>query len=190
VPPALPAPAITKQLPNVVLLKAGTLIPVRLDAAMSSGDVAVGDQFTTSLDAPLVVNGFVIAERGARVDGKVVSVDPGGRVKGRASVGIQLFRLRTSDRQTVRINTETFTARAGSGAKSDAVKVGVGSAIGAAIGAMAGGGRGAAIGAAAGAGAGGGVVLATRGPAAKLDPETRISFRLAQTVSITEKRSL
>jgi hypothetical protein len=59
--------------------------------------------------------------------------------------------------------------------------------IGAAIGAMAGGGRGAAIGAASGGAAGAGTVMATRGQEARLPAETRISFRLTQPITLTEK---
>jgi hypothetical protein len=66
-------------------------------------------------------------------------------------------------------------------------KVGAVTAIGAAIGAIAGGGKGAAIGAATGGAAGTGGVLATRGKSTTLPSETRISFRLRNAVTITER---
>jgi hypothetical protein len=59
--------------------------------------------------------------------------------------------------------------------------------IGAAIGAIAGGGKGAAIGAGIGGAAGAGTVLATRGEQAELAAETRLSFRLKNPVTVTEK---
>jgi hypothetical protein len=55
------------------------------------------------------------------------------------------------------------------------------------IGALAGGGKGAAIGAGVGGGAGAGAVVATRGYAAKLPSETRVTFRLKAPVTITER---
>jgi len=61
--------------------------------------------------------------------------------------------------------------------------------IGAVIGAMAGGGKGAAIGAAAGGVAGAGGVAATRARAVALPVETRITFRIRQPVTITERVS-
>ena len=63
-----------------------------------------------------------------------------------------------------------------------------GAAGGAAIGAIAGGGKGAAIGAGAGGAAGAGTVLATRGKPAALPSETRITFRLAAPVTLTERK--
>ena len=60
-----------------------------------------GDTFTATLDKELVVDGFVIAERGARVEGRVVSSDRGGKVKGVAVLSVELTRLRTSDGQSV-----------------------------------------------------------------------------------------
>jgi len=59
--------------------------------------------------------------------------------------------------------------------------------LGAAIGAIAGGGKGAAIGAGAGAAGGGGVAVATRGKPVELPVETRLTFRIEQPVTITER---
>jgi hypothetical protein len=75
----------------------------------------------------------------------------------------------------------------GSSAASDAAKIGAGAAIGAAIGAIAGGGKGAAIGAGAGGAAGAGTVLLTRGRSAEIPVETRITFRVQDPVTITER---
>ena len=69
----------------------------------------------------------------------------------------------------------------------DAEKIGGGAALGAIIGAIAGGGKGAAIGAGAGGAAGTGTVLATRGKAAVLPSESRLTFRLSAPVTITER---
>ena len=59
--------------------------------------------------------------------------------------------------------------------------------LGAAIGAIAGGGKGAAIGAGVGGAAGTGAVLTSRGQAAEVPPETRMSFRLREPITLTEK---
>jgi hypothetical protein len=170
-----------------VTLAEGTILTVRVSETLSSEQNLGGDTFQAVLDAPLIIDGYVIAERGARVEGKVVEAWPAGRMKGKARLTLALTRLRTADGQTIPIDTATFLKESESGVKEDAVKVGIGSAIGAAIGAIAGGGKGAAIGAGAGAAAGTGVVLATRGKPATIPAETRLSFKVEKPVVITER---
>jgi hypothetical protein len=170
-----------------VTLNAGILIPVRLVDGLTSERNLPGDSFTATLQKELVADGFVIAERGARVEGRVVASDKGGRVRGVSSLAVELVRLHTSDGQTVAIQTDGFERRAEETHRQDAEKVGAGAALGAVIGAIAGGGKGAAIGAGVGGGAGAGTVMATRGNAATLPSETRVTFRLKAPVTITEK---
>ena len=155
--------------------------------SLSSDRAQTGDTFSATLDQPLVVDGFVIAERGARLLGKVTSVEKAGRVKGVAQLTLELTELTTADRQKIPIHTDAFVREGPKSVGSDAAKVGVAAGIGAAIGAIAGGGRGAAIGAGVGGAAGTGGVLATRGKAAVLPVETRLSFRLSAPVTVTEK---
>ena len=179
-PPAPPEP-------HRVTLNAGTLIPVRLVDGLTAERNLPGDSFTATLYKELVVDGFVIAERGARVDGRVVSSDRGGRVKGVSSLQVELIGLHLSDGQTVAVQTDTFERRAEPSRDEDAAKIGGGAALGAIIGAAAGGGKGAAIGAGVGGAAGAGDVMATRGKPAALQPETRVTFRLRAPVTITER---
>lgn len=186
-PPIFPTQKLPPPPPRSITIPAGTLITVRLAQAIESGSNSEGDAFTATLDQPLVVDGLVIAERGSRQQGKVSFSERPGRVKGRAAFGLELVALNTADGQRVDLHTEIFRHEADSGAGRDAAKAGVMAGIGAAIGAMAGGGRGAAIGAAAGGAAGAGTVMATRGQEARLPAETRISFRLTQPITLTEK---
>ncbi len=168
-------------------LAPGTLVTVRLAEDLSTEKNLAGDLFSATLDQPLVVDGLVIAERGSRVDGRVVEAQRSGKIKGVAVLALELTRLETSDGQRVAITTDTFTKEAGSEKMKDAAKIGAAASIGAAIGAIAGGGRGAAIGGAIGGAAGTGGVLATRGAPAELPAETRISFRVNAPVIITER---
>ena len=173
--------------PSQVTLNAGQTLPVRLLDGLSSERNAAGDVFLATLDQELAVEGWVIAERGARVEGRVVAADRGGKVHGTAALAVELTQLRTSDGQTVAIHTESVFQRAGETHGTDAAKVGAGAAIGAVIGAIAGGGKGAAIGAGVGGGAGAGDVLLTRGKPAELPSETRLTFRLKTAVKLTER---
>ncbi len=173
--------------PETVTIPVGTVLTVRTNQPLSSDRNQEGESFAAVLDAPLVVNGMVIAEKGSRLTGRILTAEKGGRVSGRAKLSIQLTDLNTADRQRVAILTDAYSLEADSSAKSDAVKTGAGAAVGAALGAIFGGGKGAAIGAAAGGAAGAGTVLTSRGKPAEIATETRIPFRLKEAVTITEK---
>lgn len=164
---------------------AGRPIRVRTMAALSTQTARPGAVFQGVLTEALTAGGGVIAPRGATVSGVVASADPGGRVKGVASIAVRLTRLELADGRSVDIATSTVARKAAATKKKDALKVGIGSGIGAAIGAIAGGGKGAAIGAGSGAGAGTGVVLATRGDAAVIPSESVLTFTLRKPVSYT-----
>ncbi len=184
---AEPAPPPPPPQPLTVTIVPGTLLSARLAETLSTEKVQTGETFTGTLDRPLVVDGLVIADRGARVEGSVVEAVRAGRVRGVASLSIRLVRLLTSDGQRVDIQTNVFHKEGETSRKEDAAKVGGGAALGAIIGAIAGGGKGAAIGAGVGGAAGAGTVAATRGKPAVLPVETRIDFRLSQPVTLTEK---
>jgi hypothetical protein len=186
-PAAVEKPAPPKREPRTVTVPAGTLIPVRLRDSLSTERHSTHDAFFATLDAPLIVEGLVIAERGALVRGRVAEAAAAGRVKGRAALVLQLDELTTADGQKVEVRTDAFRHEAESGVKSDVAKAGVAAGIGAAIGAIAGGGKGAAIGAAIGGAAGAGGAMATRGKPAELPSETRLTFRLSEPVTLTEK---
>ncbi len=179
------APA--KALLSSVTLPAGTTIAVRTTTALSTKSQQAGQSFTAYLSQPLSVDGREVAPKGAAVEGRVVSASQGGRVKGRASLAVQLTRLRTNSGPVgIRTSSVSRVARATKG--RDAMKIGIGSGIGAAIGAIAGGGVGAGIGAAAGGGAGTGVVLATRGAPAVIPSESVLQFALRSPVTVPVPR--
>jgi hypothetical protein len=188
-PPLPPPPQAPKEppKPRTVTLAEGSLLSVRVNEALSTTKNKAGDTFSASLEQPLVVDGLVVAEKGAWVQGRVVEAVESGKVKGLAQLKIELVQLETSDKQRVKLETASFERAAEASTKSDATKVAIGAGIGAAIGAIAGGGKGAAIGAGAGGAAGAGSVLLTRGKPAEIASETRITFRLAKPVALTEK---
>jgi len=185
VKPAADVPAPPE--PNRVTLTPGTILTILLDEDLSSRKNVAGDVFSATLDQPVIIDGFIIAERGSHVEGRVVDVKRSGRTKGTAQLVLELIQLQTSDGQRVSIATDPFTKRAVSAKGRDVAKVGAAASIGAAIGALAGGGHGAAIGAAIGGAAGAGTVLATRGAPATLRAETRLPFRVSRPTTITER---
>jgi hypothetical protein len=158
---ALPPPE-----PKTVTLAEGTLLQVRLGERLASDRNTSGDTFFATLDQPLVIDGWVIAERGSRVYGRITEVNQAGRVEGIASMTLELASLTTADGQKIGLRTARFVRKGDTSRKEDARKVGAATAIGAIIGAAIGGG--------------------TRGKSAVLDAETRLSFRLDRPVVITE----
>jgi hypothetical protein len=184
---SLPAPAVETRVPHTVTLAAGTMLPVRIGEALSSARNQPGDTFLATLTQPLVIDGWVIAERGARVEGRVIDATPAGRVKGVSHLGISIVRLATADGQNIRIRTEQYVKDGPASTGTDAAKIGGGAALGAIIGAIVGGGKGAGIGAGAGGAAGAGDVLLTRGKPAEIPVEARVSFRVQDAVTITER---
>lgn len=191
VPAPVPAPELPPPpppAPNTVTLQAGANLNVRVGETLSTRHNRVGDNFLATLTDPLVIDGWVIAEKGARVEGRVAESDPGGRVQGTARLSVELVRLTTADGQRIRIQTEPIDRKAKASTGEDAAKVGGGAALGAIIGALAGGGKGAGIGAGVGGAAGAGDVLLTRGKPAEIPVETRLGFRVISPVEITERK--
>lgn len=182
-----PPPETSGRVPNTVTLAAGTPLSVRIGETVSASRNQIGDSFLATLEQPLVIDGFVIAERGARAEGKVVEATPAGRAGGASHLEVALVRLSTADGQRVRIRTEPYKKDGSGSTGGDLAKIGAGAAIGAAIGAIAGGGKGAAIGAGAGAAAGAGTVLVMNGKSAEIPVESRLTFRVQEPVTITEK---
>ena len=185
--PATTTRAASSTAPMKVTLAEGTVLAVRVGETLTSEKNESGDGWTGVLAEPVVVNGLIIAERGAEVTGRVTNVKRAGRVKGVGTIGVTLSRLATADGQRIAVNTTSFSAIGKDETKKDVGKVAIASGIGAAIGAIAGQGKGAAIGAGAGAAAGTGVVLATRGGPAVISNEALIRFRIAAPVTITEE---
>jgi hypothetical protein len=181
-------PVITPLARNHVTLPVGMVITVRIIDRLSSDRNSQGDVFSGSLERPVIADGFVIAERGARVRGEVVYARRAGRVEGVSELTIRLREISTSDGQHVQIVCHDWRKQGPTSAGTDAAKIAGGAALGAIIGAIAGGGKGAGIGAGIGGAAGTGDVLLTRAGPAIIKPETSITFRLERPVEITEQQ--
>jgi hypothetical protein len=185
--PEAPAPAPPPP-PRKFTLRQGTPLAVFTSSTLSTKANKSGESFSGVLAKAIVDGDWVIAKQGAKVEGLIVESDPGGRVKGVASMTLTLRRLTLSDGRIIDLNTDAFIQEAKSTKGKDAKKVGIGAGVGAAIGAIAGGGSGAAVGAAVGGGAGAAATLATRGDAAEVAGETELKFTVQTPVSITENK--
>jgi hypothetical protein len=189
VPAPSPAPEPDVRAPHSVTLAAGTNLSVRIGETITSRSHYPGDTFLATLDRPLVIDGFIIAERGARVEGRVIDARQSGQGNNVGSrFEIELVKLTTADGQYIPIHTMPFQKAVKRTSGADAATViGAGAAIGAAIGGASSGGKGAAVGAGIGGAAGAAGVLLTRDRAVEIPVETRLSFSVKDPVVITEK---
>jgi hypothetical protein len=171
-------------------LPAGTWITVRIDQPLSSDHNQPGDTFTATLAQPLVANGRLLARRGQTVQGMVAEVQKAGHVKGTSSLRLQLTELGLADGRQVQVKTSLMERRGDTSVGRDIAAVGATTAAGAAIGAAADGGFGAGMGAIAGAAVSTIGVLATRGRATVVYPETALTFRLESPIAIESEDAL
>jgi len=176
--------AQTAPVPPLVTLPAGTKFRVRLLQALDTRRNRAGDQFTASLDEPLVNGNEVVVPKGTTFTGHIVQAKPSGRFKGRAEMELtldtfalngQVYQIRSSD-----------SARASKGhGRHDAVWIGGGAGGGALVGAAAAGGPGALIGAGAGAAAGTIGSVITGKKQIHLPAEMELRFALQTDVTLS-----
>lgn len=184
---ARPAPTTPPR--DQLTVPAGTVLMIRTNEPLSTNTNQVGDQFTGTLEQPLVVNGWVVARHGQTVVGKVKSIQKAGRIKGVSQLGVELTDVTLVDGSQAPILTELWRGSGGTSHGADAATIGGTTALGAIIGSAADWGRGAAIGAGVGAAAGIGAVLLTRGRPTVIPPESQLTFRLVDPVKVDTTRS-
>ena len=156
---------------------------LRMIDGVDSSKNHVGDIFHASLETDLVVNGTVVARKGADVYGRLAEAKEAGHLAGSSELQLELTRMVVNGQDYPVVSSDYSLKGKGRGTNT-AEKVGGGAVLGAIIGGIAGGGKGAAIGAGAGSAAGAGVQVFTRGQQVKVPSETLLEFRLQQPVSI------
>ena len=176
--PPPPPPA-----PRKVTVPAGTILPVRTVEALSSETNHEGDPWHGTLNSDVLVDDQTVIPAGADVEGRVEEAHAATHYSGGASLVLGLDRI-SYNGQTYQIATDTWSKKGDTRGKNTAEKVGGGAAVGAILGGIFGGGKGAAIGATAGAGAGGAANTVTKGQRVELRPETLVSFRLQNPISV------
>jgi hypothetical protein len=180
--PAPPVPRPTITIPD------GTALSVRLIDSLDSENASVGDKFTATINSPVRVDGQTVIPSDADLEGRVVEAHAAGRFQGRGLLTIEITRVSFNGR-SYKIQTNQWSKQTDSRGKGTAEKVGGGAVLGTIIGAISGGGKGAGIGAAVGAGAGGVTQSAIRAAQIKLGPESTLTFRRAQPVTIQPSTS-
>jgi len=179
----------SQTVPSRLTLPAGMFVTVRVDQMLSSDKNQAGDEFSATLMRPLVANGVVVAQRGQILGGRVAEAEKAGRVQGVSRLAVQLTDLTLVDGQQVPIETALANLTGPTSKARDAAAIAGTTATGAAVGAAADLGPGAAIGAGAGLIVGTVGVLLTRGRPTVIYPESVLTFRLSEPVTISTDRA-
>jgi hypothetical protein len=130
-----------------------------------------------------MVDDQTVIPAGAEVEGRVVEAHSATHYTGGASLVLGVDRL-TYNGKTYQIATDNWQRKADTRGKNTVEKTAGGAAVGAILGGIFGGGKGAAIGSVAGAGAGAGANTITKGQKVELRPETLVSFKLQNPISV------
>jgi hypothetical protein len=176
-PPPPPPP------PSKVTVAAGTVLQVRTVEGLSSETNHEADTWHGTLNSDIMVDDQTVIPAGAEVQGRVMEAHAATHYTGGASLVLGLERI-SFNGQTYQVATDTWERKGDTRGKNTVEKTAGGAAVGAILGGIFGGGKGAAIGSVAGAGAGAGANTITKGQKVELRPETLVSFRLQNPISV------
>jgi hypothetical protein len=176
-------PAPRRRETSTITIPAGTRLQVRTIDTIDSSKNSVGQTFSGTLDAPLVVGNRVAVPAGAPVTLELANASSAGKIRGQSELSVRVVSL-TAGGRSYNVDTDVYAEVGKAKGKQTAVRSGIAAAAGALIGGLAGGGKGAAIGAGAGAGAGLGYQILTHGAQVKIPSESVLTFRLAAPLTV------
>lgn len=186
-----PPPVVDAPKPQLeeVTVEEGSVIGIRIDQALSSETARVEDRVTARITRDVVVDGRTALPAGTRLEGVVTLVEPGGKLRARARLGLRFDSLIMANSLRVPIKTETILREGESPTGEAGSKIGASAVAGAILGAVIGGKRGAVIGSTAGAAGGTAVVMAGDRNAVVLTNGTPLTLRLTAPVTVTIEKS-
>ena len=170
-------------LARTVLVPAGTNITVALDQTVSTATAKAGDSVSAELVRPIVVKGELVAPKGSRVTGRVVSVARSGRLGGQSSLDVKLSEVVPTDGRPVRVVTSHYARTGKAHTERDIGYIAGGAAVGAILGQVFGKNTQSTLeGTAAGAAAGTGLAAVTGALDFELERGRVLTFLLRQSI--------
>ena len=192
---ALVCPALGQRL---VTVPVGTVVPLRMDTALSSNSSRVGDRFTATVSRSVMLDYRVVLPEGSKVEGHVTGVSPGerGRAPGAIAVAFDRIALPTgnaipidatlttlNDEERRRIEQDVRYQEGGSRARRAVVFLGVGGGASATIGVASGGNETTPVGAILGA-------LLGNGERAEVQPGVEFGMMVERSFTVESDRTI
>ena len=196
---AAPAPAAADEL----TVASGTKVPIVLKQTVSTKSAHEGDSVYAETTFPVVANNRVLIPAGTYVQGKIMRVQRGGHIKGRAEVLIHFTTLIYPSGYTVllpgsienapaadkaSVKDEEGTIQQDSQTKEKVATAAGTTGTGALIGGLSNGGKGAAIGAGIGGAVGTAIALLSRGNDVRLESGTTLEMQIQRAVPLDASR--
>jgi hypothetical protein len=182
-PPPPPAPEFVD-----LTVPSDAVVGLQIERTISSETARVEDRVEARVTRDVRVGDKVAIPAGSVVQGSVMEVERGGKVKERARLGIRFHTIVLANGNRLDIRTDSVVREGASPSKESAAKIG-GAAIGGAIlGAILGGGKGAIIGGATGAAGGTAATMTGDRNPAVLTAGTTVTVRMQQPVTVTVEK--
>lgn len=187
---------------NVLVIPAGTKVPLTLRQAIWTKNAREGDSVYAQTSFPVVINEVIAIPAGTYVQGKISRVQRPGKVKGKAEVQVNFTSMIFPSGYTVllpgaldkapdvdaNVKGQEGTLQGQGGKGKDAATIASTAGTGAVIGGLANEGKGAAIGGAAGGLVGLAAVLFSRGPEIKIENGASLEMILERAVTVDRNR--
>ena len=175
-------------------IPAGTTFDVEMVTPVDTRTSVTGDKIEGKLNAPIVIDGKVVAEAGAKVSGEVADIQKASRHKGeddRAFIALAFNTLDTVDGPKAlhaTVNNAEGKVVAKSTSTRDKLLIGGGAVAGAIVGKAAGGStKSTIIGAVGGAAAGTGAMLMVKGHELTIEQGAKVSLRVDKPITVVER---
>ena len=182
-PPAPPEPELVE-----VQIPADSVLGLQIERTVSSETARVEDRVEARVTRDVRVGDRVAIPAGSVVQGSVMEVERGGKVKERAKLGIRFHTVVLADGTRLAIRTDSIVREGPSPANESAAKIGGAAVGGAILGAILGGGKGAVIGGTVGAAGGTAATMAGNRNPAVLAQGSTVNVRVQQPVTVTVEK--
>jgi hypothetical protein len=164
------------------------VVGLQIERTISSEVAKVEDRVEARVTRDVRVGGRVAIPAGSIVQGSVMEVERGGKLKERAKLGIRFHTVVLADGTRLNIKTDSVVREGASPSNESAAKIGGAAVGGAILGAILGGGKGAVLGGTIGAAGGTAAQMAGNRNPAVLPAGTTVSVRVQQPVSVTVEK--